>query len=122
MPSAAVTRSTSATQRVVVVAALRVPGRVAVAAVIERERAVVGRDARREVVPDVRVVAEAVEQQQRHALVAPLEQVELEIVAPSRARLAWRGMHRRASVAQRAQRPRSESLSARPAGVPSEVR
>ena len=46
----------------------RVPGGVAVAAEIERERAVVRRDDGREVVPDVRVVAEAVEQQQRHAV------------------------------------------------------
>ena len=65
-------------QRVVVVASLRVPGRIAVPAVIEGQRAVVRADDGREVVPDVGLVAEAVEQEQGDALRAPFEQMEIE--------------------------------------------
>ena len=75
------------------VAPLRVPRRVAVAAVVERERAVVGRDHRREVVPDVGVVSEAVQKEERHALLAPLEKVEIEAVGTGNASGA--GLHAR---------------------------
>jgi hypothetical protein len=64
-------------ERVDVVAALAIPVRQAVPAVIERDDAVVRRDDRREVVPDVRLVAETVQQEHRHAFAAPLEQVQL---------------------------------------------
>ena len=59
---------------VIVVAVLR-PARVAVAAVVEGEHPVVGRHAWGEVVPDVGLIAVAVEQEHGHPVLAPLEQV-----------------------------------------------
>ena len=81
--------------RVVLVTPLGIPGGIAVAAVVERHDAVVRRDDRREVVPDVRVVAEAVEQEERYAFVAPGEQVQREIVRTAHA--SGRGLHGRPS-------------------------
>jgi hypothetical protein len=66
---------------VVVVQRIRVAVRVAVAPQVEGERAVVGCDLGREVVPDVGLVAESVKEHEGHALLAPLEQVELETLA-----------------------------------------
>ena len=59
-----------------VVAPARVVRGVAVPAQVEREHAVVRCETRRERVPNVRLVAEAVQQQQRHAVGAPLERAQ----------------------------------------------
>ena len=64
----------------VVVAALGIAVGVAVAAQVEGERAVVGRDRRRRVVPDVGVIAEAVDEHERRAFSTPFEYVQRESV------------------------------------------
>ena len=71
--------------RIEVVAPLRVPVGVAVPAMIDRKRSIVRRNGRSEVVPDVRLVPESVQQDQRHALLAPLEDVEHQAVSPGHA-------------------------------------
>ena len=64
----------------VVVAALRIVGGVTVTAQVHRDGPVIGSHDRREVVPDVRLVAEAVQEEHGNALLAPLEQVDRETV------------------------------------------
>ncbi len=64
----------------IVVAALRVVGGVAVTAQVHRDGPVIGSHDWREVVPDVRLVAEAVKEEQGDALVTPLEQVDREAI------------------------------------------
>ena len=95
----------------VVVAALGVVPRVAVAAQIEGEGAVVGRHLGREVVVDVGLVAEAVEQHEGHPLVAPLEHVDREPVGAGD-ELRERGCT--PSVPDRLRSPRPRFESSRP--------
>ena len=64
----------------VVVAALGIAVGVAVAAQVDGDRAVVGRDRRRRVVPDVGVIAEAVDEHERRSLLTPFEDVQREAV------------------------------------------
>ncbi len=73
------------TQRIEVVAAVRCTPGIAVAAHIERNHSVVGGHYRSDVVPDVRVVGEAVDEKHRHTVTAPLERVKFHAVGSSQA-------------------------------------
>ncbi len=69
----------------VLVLAVERPGGVAVAPLVQRQDPVVGRSYGCEVVPDVRVVSEAVHEHQRYALLAPLEQVQVQAIRSANA-------------------------------------